>query len=99
MFQSFGEPGVIKQATGSSCVGSKYLEDHINPTSTVTVDGEEVTNLHVSPLKGYTIEITPAAKISSVKITDVTGAGNRRTVDFTATATATGAEMQQCALV
>ena len=94
LFQSFGEPGVIKQATGSSCVGSKYLEDHINPTSTVTVDGEEVTNLHVSSLKGYTIEITPAAKISSVKITDVTAPVIGETVDFTATATATGAEMR-----
>ena len=93
LFQSFGEPGVIKQATGSSCVGSKYLEDHINPTSTVTVDGEEVTNLHVSSLEGYTIEITPAAKISSVKITDVTAPVIGETVDFTATATATGAEM------
>ena len=94
LFQSFGEPGVIKQATGSSCVGSKYLEDHINPTSTVTVDGEEVTNLHVSSLKGYTIEITPVAKISSVKITDVTAPVIGETVDFTATATATGAEMR-----
>ena len=94
LFQSFGEPGVIKQATGSSCVGSKYLEDHINPTSTVTVDGEEVTNLHVSSLKGYTIEITPAAKISSVKITDVTAPVIGETVDFTTTATATGAEMR-----
>lgn len=94
LFQSFGEPGVIKQATGSSCVGSKYLEDHINPTSTVTVDGEEVTNLHVSSLEGYTIEITPAAKISSVKITDVTAPVIGETVDFTATATATGAEMR-----
>lgn len=94
LFQSFGEPGVIKQATGSSCVGSKYLEDHINPTSTVTVDGEEVTNLHVSSLEGYTIEITPVAKISSVKITDVTAPVIGETVDFTATATATGAEMR-----
>ena len=94
LFQSFGEPGVIKQTTGSSCVGSKYLEDHINPTSTVTVDGEEVTNLHVSSLKGYTIEITPVAKISSVKITDVTAPVIGETVDFTATATATGAEMR-----
>ena len=92
LFQSFGEPGVIKQSTGSSCVGSKYLEDHINPTSTVTVDGEEVTNLHVSSLEGYTIEITPAAKISSVKITDVTAPVIGETVNFTATATATGAE-------
>lgn len=92
LFQSFGEPGVLKQGTGSSCVGSKYLEDHINPTSTVTVDGEEVTNLHVSSLEGYTIEITPAAKISSVKITDVTAPVIGETVDFTATATATGAE-------
>lgn len=94
LFQSFGEPGVIKQSTGSSCVGSKYLEDHINPTSTVTVDGEEVTNLHVSSLEGYTIEITPAAKISSVKITDVTAPVIGETVNFTATATATGAEMR-----
>ena len=94
LFQSFGEPGVIKQSTKSSGVGSKYLEDHINPTSSVTVDGEEVTNLHVSSLEGYTIEITPAAKISSVNITDVTAPVIGETVDFTATATATGAEMR-----
>ena len=92
LFQSFGEPGVIKQATGSSCVGSKYLEDHINPASTVIVDGETVTNLHVTSMKGYTVEIIPAAKISSVKITDVTAPVIGKTVDFTATATATGAE-------